>query len=374
MRKLRLMQITHDLAIGGLQRVVANICRAIDRDQFEVSVLALRALGPFAAEIDRLEIPVTLLPQKARGPDYLSFLKVARILRVERPDVIHTHNTQPLMDGTAGVLLTGRIGIVHTDHGRQFPDKRRYMLAERWLSRRIYRVVGVSEDTSRQLVRWEKIDPARVMTIPNGVDCGDRSGAEGKAELRSRIGVGGAGPVIGAVGRLSEEKGVGWLLRAMPAVLAREPAARLVVVGDGPEEPDLRALVSELGIGRSVTFLGPRGDVARLLAAFDVYVLPSLREGLPMAILEAMAAGLPVVASSVGGVPSVVEEGVTGLLVPPKDPDRLAAAICSALVDDRLRLSCSVTGPRLVRSRYSTAAMTRQYERLYREAIDAGQG
>jgi glycosyltransferase involved in cell wall biosynthesis len=170
---------------------------------------------------------------------------------------------------------------------------------------------------------------------------------------------------------LSEEKGVAYLLRAMPGVLREQPGAVLVVVGEGPLDSELRALAAELGIETRIRFLGPRSDMAAILGIFDVYVLPSLREGLPLALLEAMAAGCPIVATEVGGVPSVVEPGVTGELVPPKDPDALAAGILSLLADERLRRKFSEAGPRLVRDRYSVEAMTRRYERLYREAAGA---
>ncbi len=369
--KIRLMQITHDLAIGGLQKVVVNICRAIDREAFDVSVLCLRALGPFASDIERLGIMVALLPQKARGTDYFAFLKVASVLRARRPDVIHTHNTQPFVDGTLGALLSGVRRIVHTDHGRQFPDKRRYMLAERLMSHAAYKVVGVSEDTSRQLVAWEKIDPAKVTTIPNGVDCGAPASAVDKVEKRREIGLDGPGPILGTAGRLSEEKGLAYLLRAMPKVLREQPGAVLVVVGEGPLDSELKAQAAELGIQASTRFLGPRSDMAAILSTLDVYVLPSLREGLPLVLLEAMAAGCPIVATNVGGVPSVVEKGVTGALVPPKDPDALAARILSLLADDGIRRKFAEAGPRVVRDRYSVEAMTRQYERLYREANEA---
>ena len=130
MKKIRLMQITHDLAIGGLQQVVVNLCRTINRDKFDVFVLCLRAMGEFVPEVEKSGIKVFFLPQK-KGTDYFSFLKVAKILRREKIDVIHTHNTQPFIDGTIGALFSGVKTIIHTDHARAFPDKKRYMFADR---------------------------------------------------------------------------------------------------------------------------------------------------------------------------------------------------------------------------------------------------
>jgi glycosyltransferase involved in cell wall biosynthesis len=364
-RRTRLMQITHDLAIGGLQRVVANICRAIDRDAFEVQVLCLRALGPFAADIERLGVKVTLVPQ-TRRTDYFSFLKVARILRAERINVIHTHNTQPFVDGTLAALLSGVRTIVHTDHARSFPDKRRYMLAERAMSLFAYRVVGVSDHTSANLEKYEKIATAKIETIPNGIDGSAFDIPVDRTARRRELGIVSDALVLGIGVRLSEQKGITYLLEAMPTIVARIPRAVLVIAGEGPLEQDLKAEAERLGLGHHVKFVGPRLDVPELLKVFDLYVLPSLWEGLPMVLLEAMAAGCPIVATSVGGVPSAIETGVNGLLVPPQDPAMLAQAVVLALGDESLRRRLALAGKQAFAARFSAETMTRRYERLYR--------
>ena len=361
---MRLMQITHDLAIGGLQRVVVNICRTIDRDRFDVRVLCLRALGPFAADIERLGIPVSIIPQTGRT-DYFSFLKVARVLRSERIEVIHTHNTQPFVDGTLGGLMAGVRTIVHTDHARQFPDKRRYMLAERLVSAFAYRVVGVSDDTSANLCKYEKIPWEKIETIPNGIDGSVFDIRVDRDARRCELGVPTDALVLGIAARLSPPKGVVHAIRAMPGVLARQPRAILIIAGDGPLEHELKDEAAGLGISSHVRFVGPRADIPELLKTFDLYILPSESEGLPMVLLEAMAAGCPIVASSVGGVPSAVEDGVNGLLVPPRDPAALAGAILRALGDEPLRRRLALAGRQVFRARFSAETMTRRYERLY---------
>jgi glycosyltransferase involved in cell wall biosynthesis len=363
--KIRLMQITHDLAIGGLQRVVANICRTIDRDAFDVQVLCLRELGPFAADIERFGIRVSLIPQTGRT-DYFSFLKVARVLRAERIDVIHTHNTQPFVDGTLGALLSGVRTIVHTDHAREFPDKRRYMVAERIMSLFAYRVVGVSDHTSANLERYEKIATTKIETIPNGIDGSVFDIPVDQLARRRELGIPADAAVLGIGVRLSEQKGITYLLEAMPEIVARVPRAVLVVAGEGPLEQDLKAEAERLALGSHVKFVGPRLDVPELLKVFDLYVLPSLWEGLPMVLLEAMAAGCPIVATSVGGVPSAIEDGVNGLLVPPRNPAMLARAVVLALGDQALCRRLALAGKQAFAARFSADTMTRRYERLYR--------
>ena len=155
-RKIRVMQITHDLAIGGLQQVVVNLCNSIDRERFDISVMCLRERGEFATDVEAKGIKVFDLP-KTDKTDYFAFLKVAKVLKQERIDVIHTHNTQPFVDGTIAALLSGVSSIIHTDHARSFPDKKRYMFAEWLMSHFAYKVVGVSDHTSSNLIKYEKI-------------------------------------------------------------------------------------------------------------------------------------------------------------------------------------------------------------------------
>ena len=328
--KIRLMIITHDLAIGGLQQVVVNICRTINRDKFDVSVLCLRALGEFVPEVEKLGIKVFFLPQK-KGTDYFSFFKVAKILKQEKIDVIHTHNTQPFIDGTIGALMSGVRTIVHTDHGRQFPDKRRYMFAEWLMSHFVYKVVGVSDHTSQNLIKYEKISRKKIMTIPNGIDGAKYNIVINKDQKKKEIGIKGNGPIIGLGVRLTEQKGITYLLQAMPKVIEVFPEITLIVAGDGPLENSLKQEAVNLGVDKNVLFVGPRLDMPELLKLFDLYVLPSLWEGLPMVILEAIAAGCPIIATDVGGIPSAVIHKKNGILIEPANSGKLALVIIKLL-------------------------------------------
>lgn len=364
-RRIRLMQITHDLAIGGLQQVVVNLCRTIDRGLFDVSVLCLRDLGAFAPEVESMGIKVFFLPQKENGTDYLSFLKVGRILRENRIEVIHTHNTQPFVDGTLGALMSGVKTVVHTDHARDFPDKRRYMLAEWAVSHFAYRVVGVSEHTSENLVKYERISREKIVTIHNGIDGKKYDIAVDRQAKRRELGLERDGPVMGIGVRLSEQKGITYLLRAMPAVMREVPGVTLVIAGEGPLEADLRAEADALGLRGRVHFIGPRLDIPELLKTFDLYVLPSLWEGLPMVLLEAMAAGCPIVATDVGGVSRAIKDGYNGSLVEPRKPEALARAITGLLSSAALRESCRERGYEVFQKEFSSEIMTRRYEQLY---------
>ncbi|MBC8440655.1 MAG: glycosyltransferase family 4 protein [Deltaproteobacteria bacterium] len=363
--KTKLMQITHDLAIGGLQQVVVNLCRSIDRDKFDVSVLCLRSLGEFVPEVEKLGIKVHYLPQKKNGTDYCSFLKVAKILRQEKIEVIHTHNTQPFIDGTIGALLSCVKKIVHTDHARDFPDKFRYMLAEHVMSYFAYRVVGVSEHTSENLINYEKISSKKIMTIENGID-GSRFEVDiDQQKKRKELGIRSKGPVIGLGVRLAKQKGITYLLQAMPQVVNAYPDITLIIVGDGELKTELQAEAKQLGINNNVLFLGARLDIPELLKLFDVYVLPSLWEGMPMVLLEAMAAGCPVVATDVGGVSKVIDSKQNGLLVAPQEPEQLAGAVIQLLTDEQLQKKYAEKALQKFKKKFSAEIMTKQYEHLY---------
>jgi glycosyltransferase involved in cell wall biosynthesis len=366
MSKKRLMLITHDLATGGLQQVIVNICRTLDRNYFDVSVLCLRELGRLTPEIEKLGIKVFRIPQKEDGVDYLSFLKVAKILRQQKAEVIHTHNTQPFIDGVIGGLLAGVKTIVHTDHARDFPDKKRYMFAEWLMSHFVYRVVGVSEHTSRNLIHYEKISKGKIVTIYNGIEGSKYDIAIDKATKKSELGIKNKGPIIGVGVRLSQQKGVSYLLQAMPELIRTLPDMTLVIAGEGPLEEDLKNEAASLGISNHVIFLGPRLDMPELLKLFDLYVLPSLWEGLPMVLLEAMASGCPIVATAVGGNASAVRDGFNGSLVKPRDAKALSDEIIRVLSSADILKKYSVNGIDTFREKFEARVMTKRYEQLYK--------
>lgn len=365
MKKIKLMQITHDLAIGGLQQVVVNLCRTIDRERFDVSVLCLRDLGEFVQDVENMGVKVIYLPQKKDGTDYFSFLKVARILKEENIDVIHTHNTQPFIDGTIAAILAGVKTIVHTDHARNFPDKKRYMFAEWLVSHAAYKVVGVSEHTSSNLMKYEKISKKKISTIPNGIDGKRYDIAVDKKKKRAELGIPGDGFVIGVAARLTEGKGISYLLQAMITLTIEFPGISLVIAGTGEYEEELKRQAKELEVADSTFFIGPRSDMPEILKVLDLFVLPSLHEGLPMVLLEAMAAGCPVVSTDVGGIFMAITNGENGSLVDSENSQALAMEISKVLKDKELRECYIRKGYERFRAEFSAETMTEQYQKLY---------
>jgi glycosyltransferase involved in cell wall biosynthesis len=360
----RLVLLTHDLTLGGLEQVVMTLARMVDSRRFDVSVLCLWELGAFGEQLIAEGFTVDVL---AARHERTAFRKVARYLRRERVDVLHTHNTPSFLYGSLGAFLARTPTVVHTDHARDFPDRTRYMVAEHIASHLVYRVVGVSEHTTNNLRRYEKIPRRKLLTIPNGIDGSRFRQPVDVGAKRRELGIPDDSCIVGLASRLTPQKDIPNLLRAMCVVVRELPNVTLLIVGegDGSEKDELRARANALGIGEHVRFLGMRFDIPELLATFDVYASSSAWEGLPMVILEAMAAGCPIVATAVGGLPSAISNGVNGTLVPPHDSEALAAALIDLLRDRERRARYARAARDVFAARYSAEIMARRYEALY---------
>lgn len=365
---LRILQISHDLKPGGLQRVVIDLAQGLRRLGHDAHICSLRGTGPLAAEIRARGIPLWEMPWPERGADRGLFLKVRRLLREQRYDVVHTHNTQPFLDGGLAAFLARVPVRIHTDHARPFPDKLRYMAMERMMSWAYDKVVGVSAHTAGELRRHEGISPRKLAVIPNGID-GEWYRAEcaraDRARLREEAGLGRFRTVFGLGARLEAQKGIAFLLEAMPAILARHPDVALALAGSGSLEAELKEKARALGVAGNVRFLGAYPQLLRFYPLLDFLVLPSLWEGLPLCILEAMSLGLPIIATKVGGVGDALEDGKTARLVPPGDPAALARAIGGFLEDPEGARAFGEAGRRAFEERHDAAVMVRAYLELY---------
>lgn len=367
-RPLRVLQISHDLHLGGLERVVIDLAQGLRRLGHDAHICSLRGSGPLAAEVRARGIPLWEMPWPERGADRGLFLKVFRLLRRQRYDVVHTHNTHPFLDGGLAAFLARVPVRIHTDHARPFPDRIRYMAAERVMSWTYRKVVGVSAHTAGQLRRYEGISPRRLAVVPNGID-GDWYRAEcdraDRRRLREEAGLGGFRTVFGLGARLEPQKGIAFLLEAMPAILARHPDTALALAGSGSLAGELEEKARALGVAGNVRFLGALPQLLRFYPLLDFLVLPSLWEGLPLCILEAMSLGLPIIATGVGGVADALEDGRTSRLVPPGDSAALARAVLGFLDDPEEARELGRAARRAFDARHDASVMVRAYLELY---------
>jgi sugar transferase (PEP-CTERM/EpsH1 system associated) len=364
-----------ELDIGGAQLALLRLLASQDRDRFVPIVACLyNGDGAVAQRIRALGVPVTDLGMTAKWR-WDAFVRLYRLLRRERPTILHTWMFHANLPGRVLGTLA-RVPIIITSRRNENIGGVMREYLNRWTSCLDDRVIAVCELARQAEIKRARVSPEHVVTVYNGVDVERFSVAGGQAAAQARrvIGIPVEAPLVGSVGRLHSQKGFSDLLTALAQVRRRIPSVRLFLAGDGELWADLEAQSRSLGLSEAVTFAGVRTDVPEILAALDVFVLPSLWEGMPNAVLEAMAAGLPVVATAVGGTPEVVVDGVTGLLVPPRDPDALARAIESLLRDPGLRRKMGQAGWKRVERCFSVEQMVRKTEYLYETLLNRGTG
>lgn len=308
--------------------------------------------GPLREEAARLGLPAVELGGRSK---VLRVLKAIVTLRRLRPDIVHGHNATSLQYALLARRCTSA-KIVITCHGRGKADYKEPG-PEVWSQ--VDRVVCVSDAVARAT---EGVPPERLCVVRNGVDATPPSRTRAAVRQELRLGDSFTGIIVARIDHL---KGHDTLLRAWADLRRSDDTATLLIVGDGAERAAMEGLATDLGINSAVRFLGFRSDVTDLLGAADVFLLPSLTEGLPLSILEAMAHGLPTVASHVGGIPELVTDGREGLLVPPKDVPALAAAIGRMAFDAAARQAFAENARERARTEFSFGAMLRQYEAVY---------
>jgi glycosyltransferase involved in cell wall biosynthesis len=366
-KPLRLLLVVDSLEVGGAERHVVDLAAALRRKGHEVEVACSVAGGlaerlqeagvPFRPLTDRL-VKRRVSPAYARG--------VRRLIRVKTFDLVHAHIYASAVAAAIATRKTGPQLVIteHTEASWQTWWTRR---VSRWAHGRASHTIAVSTPIRRRLIEKDRVPPDRVSLIPNAVvpapdDPPDLSGVlpDGWPE----------GPLVGVVARLQPEKGVATFLEAAARVSRFSPETRFLVAGDGPLCEELQGLAERLGMEDRVLFLGYRSDARALMGLLDVLVVPSMTEGSPLIVLEAMAAGVPVVASDVGGVPDQARHGEEGLLVPPGDPEALAGAMGELLRDPKRARRLGAAGRRRTENGFSHETLVRRIEGVYRAVLE----
>jgi sugar transferase (PEP-CTERM/EpsH1 system associated) len=372
------VHVIHRLAVGGLENGLVNLLNHLPAERFRHAVVCLTDATDFAARIRRADVPIAEL-HKQPGNSLAIHARFHRLFRAWRPTIVHSRNLGAL-ECQVGAW-TARVPIrVHGEHGWDTSDlggtSARFAAVRRLYSPFVHRYIALSGQIERYLHERVGIAPSRIERICNGVDCRRFQPSARAREAFPHPALRDPGLVlVGAVGRLEPVKDQLALARAFVAALARDPAARaylrLVIVGSGSLRPAIEAVLADAGASDFAWLAGERDDVAALLPALDVFVLPSQAEGISNTLLEAMACGLPAIATDVGGNGELVEHGVSGELVRAGDVDAIADALLRLGRDPGQRRQLGATARERAVSRFSLDEMVRRYAALYERELDA---
>jgi glycosyltransferase involved in cell wall biosynthesis len=368
--RVRVVEVMATGTTGGAQEHVYNLLSRIDRTRYDVSVVSLSA-GSAVRRIGRLGIPTQVIDDH---DDADAVARLACLLEEVEPDVVHNHMFRAEIVGTRAAMAIARSGrrrpyivsTVHSSRVRSTED--RALLAG--LTPNIDRLIAVSRMIVAKIAH-ERPSAVPVSLIYNGVDLERYDHQEPCCTLREEYGMEPSARIVGIVGRLEPEKGHLTLLEAWPLVLRRCPDAYLLIVGEGSQREPLETLARELRIAHRVVFAGRRDDVPAVTAALDVAVMPSYREAQGLAVLEAMALSRPVVATAVGGIVEMIDDGVTGLLVSPHETAPLAEAIARFLLDHPFADTVARAAHDMVHDRFCIELMVKAIEEIYDEGARA---
>jgi glycosyltransferase involved in cell wall biosynthesis len=363
-----------DLWAGAEVHLLALMTYLVRLHGFEWAVVLFNE-GRLADELRKLPLSLTVIPEKHHGPLALAS-RLGKVFRQFRPDVVHTHKYK---DSILAALVARYVGIPHVVrvvHGMPEPFKglrnvkmAGYTIADRfvtgWL---VDKVIAVSSDIEQALLR--SYDAARIVCIHNGIDLEAVRATTQRADMRRKWNIDNKAVLIGTVGRLVPVKGHALLLEAFRILSQSFQNVILILVGDGPLREQLETEAKRLGLDQSVIFSGHQEQSYDFINMMDIFVLPSLHEGIPMVLLEAFALKRPVIASRVGGIPEVVSHGESGILVSPSNPDELAAAISALIEDQSKALAFGETGRCQVECEYSAKMMADRTASMYRTLFE----
>jgi L-malate glycosyltransferase len=385
--RIRLLQFITNFGVGGTETHVMNLAQGLPSSRFELHFACLKRSGELLKEIEAIWRPLVEYPINClyNHNALIEQLKFAKYIKRNRIHIVQTYGFYPNVFAIPAARLAGTPIIVASIRDTVdflTPMQRR---VQKFICRLADRIV-VNAEAIRQRLIADGYPQDQVTVIPNGIHLSRFARNGGSSRLRNELGLPPHAPLVAVLARLNRMKGVEYFLEAATIVCRRFPEARFLIVGEGrtvvnnqvvdsPYKGEMEDYAVRLGLGERVVFTGLRRDVPEVLSEAAVSVLPSLSEGLSNTLLESMAVGVPVVATRVGGNPEVVQDGVTGLLIPPRDPAALAQAICRLLEDPQLARRFGAAGQQRVSAHFSIEQMVSKTERLYVELLKrAGNG
>ncbi len=356
--QINVLYLVDSLEMGGLERVVCNLALGVDRKKYNVEVCCIVSGGVVAEELLQKGINVHVLCIQEYGK-WKNIKKLACLLKELDVDIVHIHGTFAQKIGVIAALIAGvAVKIVHI-HTTFYNLNRKNVLIDRLLRNFVDRIIYISESCLESFKRKGYKNGKKSVVIYNGV----------RIPVHSKEIEKGNNLIFAVVASLSRHKGHKYLLRAIHQTKDYDVRVKLWIIGDGPLKGELEKLAHELKIGEQVEFLGIREDVGHLLSEVDVFILPSLREGLSLALIEAMAHGKAIIASNVGGIPELIEDGETGLLVEPANAEKLVEKICCLIHDCEMRETLGRQARIFYEQRFTLDRMKSKIDKLYEQCL-----
>jgi len=363
-------QVLHTLHVGGGE-ILARAFALENEPDFRPVFALLDDLGSLGQELREADYSVEVIGRRP-GFDLGCVRRLRAYFRTNRVSLIHAHQYGPLFYSALARWPAARIPVLFTEHGRDYPDFRRWkrVLANRFMLRSCDRFIAVGECVRQSLIAHEGLPPNRVEVIYNGTDLAAYDpNRNQRPAVRQELGLAMDDLIIMQVARLNHLKDHRTAIRAMGLIHAMVPRAKLIIVGEGEERSTIDQLIGELGLGDCIRMVGARRDIPRLLQCADVFLLSSISEGIPLTLIEAMATGLPCVATRVGGNSEVVEDGQTGFLAEPSDPKGLADKIAFLSRDAASMVRMGAAGRSRVERYFSDRSMHCRYNQVYRQML-----
>jgi glycosyltransferase involved in cell wall biosynthesis len=369
MSKINLLHILSSLQIGGAEKQVVTLLKHVDKKKYRIILCCLHSGGPLEKEIKNEEIEIVLLRMRLRYILFAMF-KLIRLMKKENIQIVHTHLYFDHLFGRIAARIAGVPVIVTTEHGRGMWKKGRHLLFERIANRFTDMRIAVSEDIRQIRIQREHTPPEKVITIPNAINEDDFIVSDYvHSDKRKALGINSDDLVIGTVARFDPDKALDKLLEAAYLVVKSIENVKIILVGNGPLRKNLEDHAARLKIADKVVFTGARTDIVELLSIMDVFVISSIREGIPVSLLEAMAAERAVVATNVGGNAEVINDESCGLIVAPNDIDALAIGIISLLNNKALRERMGRKARVRIQENFSVKSQVGKIESLYEEIL-----
>ncbi|MFA5145950.1 MAG: glycosyltransferase [Candidatus Omnitrophota bacterium] len=367
-RKIKIGFVNYSLNVGGIETLILEICKRLNRSVFEPCIFVFEKDGKLKDEYLRSGIGVIEVSKKERFDILLPF-RLSKILREENISIVHTHNPTNWLYGGIAARLAG-LPLIHTEHTTTDYDSyhvKRWEFIEWALAKFTRRITAVAGSVKTHMIKRSGINSKKIEVVYNAIETERFDTGANKEKMRGELSIRQDEFVIGNIARFYENKDHQTLLRAFKLVLEKIPNVYLLLIGDGPLKYKIESFAGELKIPARIKFLGNRRDIPQLLKMMDLFVLSSKREGLPIVLLEAMASGLPIVATDVDGNGELVLHEETGFVVPPADPKELSAAILNLLTDRSKAKRMAARGKERVKNHFTFNSMVEKYEKIYEE-------